>query len=73
MTTCIHFWDVAAHATDDSFAARCRRCDAERTFPASPPRVAFGHSSVRGGQATKALREARRQAAEEMAEMEAQA
>ena len=68
-----HWWLLAAHAADDCFAARCRRCDAERSFPASPPRVAFGHSSVRGGLATKAIREARRLAAEELREREAQA
>ena len=73
MTACCHFWDVAAQAQDDRFAARCRRCGAVRDFPADPPRVAFGHSSVRGGLATKALREARRLAAEELREREREA
>jgi hypothetical protein len=29
-----HYWDISMVATDDVYFARCRKCGAERTYPA---------------------------------------
>jgi len=34
---CVHHWHIVGTPTDSGYFARCRRCHAQRYFPAEPP------------------------------------